>query len=64
MSLFSLQENDAEAQAIAKAGQAIVRELVQPNRLYCYYFSVLQVIASWYCFYAMLANAKSAHILR
>ncbi|XP_064827723.1 protein O-glucosyltransferase 3-like [Oncorhynchus masou masou] len=37
------KENDAEAQAIAKAGQAIVRELVQPNRLYCYYFSVLQM---------------------
>uniref|UniRef100_A0A4W5S055 Protein O-glucosyltransferase 3 n=1 Tax=Hucho hucho TaxID=62062 RepID=A0A4W5S055_9TELE len=37
------KENDAEAQAIAKAGQAIVRELVQPNRLYCYYYSVLQM---------------------
>ncbi|XP_029555207.1 protein O-glucosyltransferase 3 [Salmo trutta] len=35
--------NDDEAQGIAKAGQTIVRQLVQPNRLYCYYYSVLQM---------------------
>ncbi|KAM6937947.1 protein O-glucosyltransferase 3 [Xenentodon cancila] len=35
------RENDAEAQDIAKAGQAAARELLQPSRLYCYYFRVL-----------------------
>uniref|UniRef100_A0A8C7N929 Protein O-glucosyltransferase 3 n=1 Tax=Oncorhynchus kisutch TaxID=8019 RepID=A0A8C7N929_ONCKI len=28
--------------AMVKAGQTIVRQLVQPNRFYCYYYSVLQ----------------------
>ncbi|XP_071391361.1 protein O-glucosyltransferase 3 isoform X3 [Centroberyx affinis] len=37
------KENDAEAQEIAKAGQALVRELLQPARLYCYYYRVLQL---------------------
>uniref|UniRef100_UPI003AADB661 protein O-glucosyltransferase 3 isoform X1 n=1 Tax=Centroberyx gerrardi TaxID=166262 RepID=UPI003AADB661 len=35
--------NDAEAQEIAKAGQALARELLQPARLYCYYYRVLQL---------------------
>ncbi|KAI1903134.1 hypothetical protein AGOR_G00024080 [Albula goreensis] len=39
------KENDAEAQAIARAGQALTRELLQPNRLYCYYYTVLQMYA-------------------
>ena len=37
------KENDAEAQSIAEAGQAAARELLQPNRLYCYYYKVLQM---------------------
>ncbi|XP_029908675.1 protein O-glucosyltransferase 3 [Myripristis murdjan] len=36
------KDNDAEAQEIAKAGQAMARELLQPTRLYCYYYKVLQ----------------------
>lgn len=35
------KENDAEAQEIARAGQAAARELLQPSRLYCYYYKVL-----------------------
>ncbi|KAM4618607.1 protein O-glucosyltransferase 3 [Polymixia lowei] len=37
------KQNDAEAQKMAKAGQALARELLQPNRLYCYYYKVLQM---------------------
>ncbi|XP_075998636.1 protein O-glucosyltransferase 3 [Genypterus blacodes] len=37
------KENDAEAQKIARAGQAMARELLQPSRLYCYYYKVLQM---------------------
>ncbi|XP_068459315.1 protein O-glucosyltransferase 3 [Clinocottus analis] len=37
------KENDAEAQEIAKAGQAAVRELLQPSRLYCYYYTVMRM---------------------
>lgn len=37
------KENDAEAQKIAAAGQTLARELLQPSRLYCYYFRVLQM---------------------
>uniref|UniRef100_A0A8C7N9R3 Protein O-glucosyltransferase 3 n=1 Tax=Oncorhynchus kisutch TaxID=8019 RepID=A0A8C7N9R3_ONCKI len=29
----------------SKAGQTIVRQLVQPNRFYCYYYSVLQMFS-------------------
>lgn len=36
------KENDAEAQRIARAGQTLARELLQPSRLYCYYYRVLQ----------------------
>ncbi|XP_048850588.1 protein O-glucosyltransferase 3 isoform X1 [Brienomyrus brachyistius] len=39
------KENDFEAQVIAKNGQILSRELLQPNRLYCYYYSVLQMYA-------------------
>ncbi|XP_042337223.1 protein O-glucosyltransferase 3-like [Plectropomus leopardus] len=35
------KENDAEAQKMARAGQTAARELLQPSRLYCYYYSVL-----------------------
>lgn len=35
------KENDAEAQEVARAGQAAARELLQPSRLYCYYYRVL-----------------------
>ncbi|KAL2093201.1 hypothetical protein ACEWY4_010513 [Coilia grayii] len=38
--------NDAEAEAIAKEGQRVARELLQPHRLYCYYYLVLQTYAS------------------
>lgn len=37
------QENDEEARRIAKEGQLMGRELLQPHRLYCYYYKVLQV---------------------
>nr|XP_020501153.1 protein O-glucosyltransferase 3 [Labrus bergylta] len=37
------KENDAEAQKIARAGQAAARELLQPGRLYCYYYRVLHM---------------------
>lgn len=37
------KENDAEAQKIARAGQMAARELLQPSRLYCYYYRVLQM---------------------
>lgn len=37
------KENDAEAQRMARAGQTVARELLQPSRLYCYYHRVLQV---------------------
>ncbi|XP_075932270.1 protein O-glucosyltransferase 3 [Anarhichas minor] len=37
------KENDAEAQEIARAGQAVVRELLQPGRLYCYYYTVMHM---------------------
>ncbi|XP_012782423.2 protein O-glucosyltransferase 3 [Ochotona princeps] len=39
------KENDEEAEKIAKAGQLTARELLQPHRLYCYYYSVLQEYA-------------------
>lgn len=35
------KENDAEARRVARAGQAVARELLQPSRLYCYYYSAL-----------------------
>lgn len=35
------KENDAEAQEMARAGQAAARELLQPSRLYCYYYRVM-----------------------
>ncbi|XP_061577177.1 protein O-glucosyltransferase 3 [Cololabis saira] len=34
--------NDGEAQEMARAGQAAARELLQPSRLYCYYYAVLR----------------------
>ncbi|XP_030588116.1 protein O-glucosyltransferase 3 [Archocentrus centrarchus] len=37
------KENDAEAREIARAGQAAARELLQPSRLYCYYYRVLRM---------------------
>lgn len=39
------KENDAEAQRMARAGQTLARELLQPSRLYCYYHRVLRVYA-------------------
>ncbi|KAG8452940.1 hypothetical protein GDO86_004660 [Hymenochirus boettgeri] len=36
------KEHDEEARKIAKEGQAIARELLQPQRLYCYYYKVFQ----------------------
>lgn len=35
------QENDAKAQEVARAGQLAARALLQPSRLYCYYYSAL-----------------------
>ncbi|KAM9376119.1 protein O-glucosyltransferase 3 [Pholidichthys leucotaenia] len=40
------KENDAEAQQIARAGQAVARDLLQPSRLYCYYYRVLHMYAA------------------
>ncbi|KAG7274829.1 hypothetical protein CRUP_038802 [Coryphaenoides rupestris] len=40
------KSNDDRAQAVAREGQAKVRELLQPNRLYCYYYRVLEVYAA------------------
>lgn len=40
------QKNDTQAEAIAKSGQSLVRDLLQPHRLYCYYYSVLQTYAA------------------
>ncbi|XP_057346676.1 protein O-glucosyltransferase 3 isoform X3 [Manis pentadactyla] len=39
------KENDEEAKKIAKEGQLIARDLLQPHRLYCYYYRVLQKYA-------------------
>lgn len=39
------KEHDEEARNIAKAGQSLARELLQPHRLYCYYFTVFQEYA-------------------
>ncbi|XP_074256645.1 protein O-glucosyltransferase 3 isoform X2 [Saimiri boliviensis] len=36
------KENDEEAKKIAKEGQLMARDLLQPHRLYCYYYQVLQ----------------------
>ncbi|XP_076123234.1 protein O-glucosyltransferase 3 isoform X2 [Alosa pseudoharengus] len=40
------KDHDAEAESIAKEGQRLARELLQPHRLYCYYYLVLQTYAS------------------
>ncbi|XP_045873333.1 protein O-glucosyltransferase 3 isoform X2 [Meles meles] len=37
------KENDGEAKKIAKEGQLAARELLQPHRLFCYYYGVLQL---------------------
>ncbi|MBN3304157.1 KDEL2 protein, partial [Amia calva] len=42
---FDFFENDAEAEQIAGAAQALARDLLQPNRLYCYYYMVFQKYA-------------------
>ncbi|KAG8584721.1 hypothetical protein GDO81_004741 [Engystomops pustulosus] len=39
------KENDEEVRRIAKEGQALARELLQPHRLYCYYYKVFQMYA-------------------
>ncbi|XP_033619836.1 protein O-glucosyltransferase 3 [Fukomys damarensis] len=39
------KENDEEAKKIAKEGQLTARDLLQPHRLYCYYYRVLQQYA-------------------
>ncbi|XP_044933474.1 protein O-glucosyltransferase 3 isoform X2 [Mustela putorius furo] len=39
------KENDGEARKIAKEGQLAARELLQPHRLFCYYYGVLQKYA-------------------
>ncbi|XP_075402673.1 protein O-glucosyltransferase 3 isoform X1 [Tenrec ecaudatus] len=40
------KENDEEAKKIAKEGQLTARELLQPHRLYCYSYRVLQEYAA------------------
>ncbi|XP_029008283.1 protein O-glucosyltransferase 3 [Betta splendens] len=37
------KQNDATAQEIARAGQLAAREILQPSRLYCYYYKVLHM---------------------
>ncbi|KAM9319831.1 protein O-glucosyltransferase 3 [Gastrophryne carolinensis] len=39
------KENNEEAKKIAKEGQALARELLQPHQLYCYYYKVFQMYA-------------------
>ncbi|KFU90971.1 KDEL motif-containing protein 2, partial [Chaetura pelagica] len=39
------KENDEAARKIAKEGQLIARELLQPHKFYCYYYKVLQEYA-------------------
>lgn len=39
------KEHDAEAEEISRAGQEAARELLQPSRLYCYYYRVLHEYA-------------------
>ncbi|CAI9558844.1 unnamed protein product [Staurois parvus] len=39
------KENDEEVKKIAKEGQTLARELLQPQRLYCYYYKVFQTYA-------------------
>ncbi|XP_061230600.1 protein O-glucosyltransferase 3 isoform X1 [Neopsephotus bourkii] len=39
------KENDEKARGIAKEGQLMARELLQPHRLYCYYYKVLEKYA-------------------
>uniref|UniRef100_H3ALL2 Protein O-glucosyltransferase 3 n=1 Tax=Latimeria chalumnae TaxID=7897 RepID=H3ALL2_LATCH len=39
------KEHDKKARKIAKEGQALARELLQPHRLYCYYYKVFQMYA-------------------
>ncbi|OCT57601.1 hypothetical protein XELAEV_18003303mg [Xenopus laevis] len=36
------KDHDEEARQIAKEGQTLVRELMQPHRLYCYYYKVFE----------------------
>ncbi|XP_077052615.1 protein O-glucosyltransferase 3 [Siphateles boraxobius] len=40
------KNNDTEAEAVAKTGQSVVRDLLQPHRLYCYYYTVFQTYAN------------------
>ncbi|XP_072899756.1 protein O-glucosyltransferase 3 isoform X1 [Hemitrygon akajei] len=40
-----VKDNDAEAQKIARSGQVLARDLLQPSSLYCYYYKVLQAYA-------------------
>ncbi|XP_072120419.1 protein O-glucosyltransferase 3 [Mobula birostris] len=40
-----VKDNDAEAQKIARSGQVLARDLLQPSSLYCYYYKVLQEYA-------------------
>ncbi|XP_053564520.1 protein O-glucosyltransferase 3 isoform X2 [Bombina bombina] len=39
------KDHDEEAKKIAREGQALTRELLQPHRLYCYYYHVFQKYA-------------------
>ncbi|XP_069615182.1 protein O-glucosyltransferase 3 [Ranitomeya imitator] len=39
------KENDDEMKKIAKEGQSLARDLLQPHRLYCYYYKVFQTYA-------------------
>ncbi|XP_051496426.1 protein O-glucosyltransferase 3 [Apus apus] len=39
------KENDEAARKIAKEGQLMARELLQPHKFYCYYYKVLQEYA-------------------
>ncbi|KAM4700154.1 protein O-glucosyltransferase 3 [Discoglossus pictus] len=39
------KDHDEEARKIAKEGQTLARELLQPHRFYCYYYNVFQKYA-------------------
>lgn len=61
-----LQENDEEARGIAKEGQLMARELLQPHRLYCYYYKVLEVstVDPFYYFPQLLLVLQTSYSIK
>lgn len=60
---FSIfQANDEEARKIAKEGQLMARELLQPHRFYCYYYKVLQVCTTDHNYF-LLTPTDATHFI-